>query len=45
MKLLADYIFSDTLRYEGHKLVYTQDGEEYVFSGMPPAEKVSPTWR
>lgn len=37
MKLLADYRFDDSLRYEGHKLVYTQEGEEYIFSGMTAA--------
>ena len=33
MKLLSDYIFSDSLRYEGHKLVYTPDGSEPVVLG------------
>lgn len=37
MKLLSDYRFDDTLRYEGHKLVYSPEGEEYVFSGMTAA--------
>lgn len=33
--LLADYIFSDTLRYEGHRLVYTpESGEPLVFGGI-----------
>lgn len=37
MKLLDDYRLDDRLRYEGHKLVYTQEGEECVFSGMMAA--------
>ena len=33
--LLADYIFSDTLRYEGHKLIYTpENGEAIVLGGI-----------
>lgn len=33
--LLADYIFSDTLRYEGHKLIYTpENGETIVLGGI-----------
>ena len=33
--LLSDFIFDDSLRYEGHKMVYTSpEGEECVFSGM-----------
>jgi len=33
--LLADYIFSDSLRYEGHKLIYTpQSGERIVLGGI-----------
>ena len=37
MKLLDDYIFDEHLRYEGHKLVYSRDGEVYIFSGMTAA--------
>ena len=34
-QLLADHIFSPSLRYEGHKLVYTpQDGEPIVLGGI-----------
>lgn len=33
--LLDDYIFSDTLRYEGHKLIYTpENGEPIVLGGF-----------
>ena len=33
--LLADYIFSDALRYEGHKLIYAPEGAEpIVFGGI-----------
>ena len=33
--LLADYIFSDSLRYEGHKLIYRpQIGEPVVLGGI-----------
>ena len=33
--LLDDYIFSDTLRYEGHKLIYTpKNGEPIVLGGF-----------
>jgi hypothetical protein len=35
MKLLDDYRLDDRLRYEGHKLVYTQDGnEDIVIQGI-----------
>lgn len=34
-QLLADHIFSPSLRYEGHKLVYTlQEGEPIVLGGI-----------
>ena len=34
-RLLDDYIFDDTLRYEGHKLIYRDaDGMEIVLGGM-----------
>ncbi len=34
-QLLADHIFSSSLRYEGHKLVYTlQEGEPIVLGGI-----------
>jgi len=32
-QLLADYIFSDHLRYEGHKLIYTQEGTDPIVLG------------
>jgi len=32
-QLLDDYIFSDVLRYEGHKLIYTQEGSEPIVLG------------
>ncbi len=31
--LLADYIFSDAMRYEGHQLIYTPDNEEPIELG------------
>ena len=32
--LLSDYIFSDVLRYEGHRLIYNgKEGEEPVSIG------------
>ena len=34
MKLLADYIFDEHLRYEAHELVYTGGNETVVFRGF-----------
>lgn len=41
-RLLDDYIFDDTLRYEGHKLIYRDaDGMEIVLGGMMGAAVLS----
>ena len=41
-RLLDDYIFDDTLRYEGHKLIYRDaDGVEIVLGGMMGAAALS----
>ena len=42
MKLLDDYIFDDRLRYEGHKMVYTPEGnEDIVIQGILGAALLS----
>lgn len=41
-RLLDDYIFDDTLRYEGHKLIFRDaDGMEIVLGGMMGAAVLS----
>ncbi len=40
-RLLDDYRFSDTLRFEGHRLCYTVGDEQYVVGGVLAAAMLS----